>query len=277
MNYPRVLALTGMLLHPPMGNLGASESAAATATLAPLVRAHSHNDYEHKRPLFDALDHGFCSVEADVFLVGPDLLVAHTSNALSPERTLQKLYLDPLRARARQHGGRIFPGGPVCWLFIDLKTEATNTYTRLHEILAGYPDLLTKFERNRITTNAVTVVVSGDSPRELMAAQAVRYATLDGRAPDLDADAAPDLIRVVSDRWGKFFRWRGTGTMPEKELAKLRSMVAKAHAKGCILRLWAAPDTPASWQTQYDAEVDLINTDKLDAMRDFLTGKAKPQ
>ena len=36
--------------------------------VVPLPNAHAHNDYEHKRPLFDALDHGFCSVEADVFL-----------------------------------------------------------------------------------------------------------------------------------------------------------------------------------------------------------------
>ena len=34
----------------------------------PLGQAHAHNDYYHKRPLLDALSHGFCSVEADVFL-----------------------------------------------------------------------------------------------------------------------------------------------------------------------------------------------------------------
>lgn len=43
----------------------------------PLVHAHAHDDYEHKRPLFDALDRGFCSVEADVHLVDGQLLVAH--------------------------------------------------------------------------------------------------------------------------------------------------------------------------------------------------------
>ena len=31
-----------------------------------LIHAHAHNDYEHARPLLDALDHGFCGVEADV-------------------------------------------------------------------------------------------------------------------------------------------------------------------------------------------------------------------
>ncbi len=43
----------------------------------PLARAHAHNDYRHHRPLLDALAHGFTSVEADVFLVDDQLLVAH--------------------------------------------------------------------------------------------------------------------------------------------------------------------------------------------------------
>ncbi len=43
----------------------------------PLPQAHAHNDYEHERPLLDALSHGFCSVEADIYLVDGALLVAH--------------------------------------------------------------------------------------------------------------------------------------------------------------------------------------------------------
>jgi putative flavoprotein involved in K+ transport len=45
-------------------------------TGVPLPNAHSHNDYLRPRPLLDALDQGFCGVEADVFLVDGDLLVA---------------------------------------------------------------------------------------------------------------------------------------------------------------------------------------------------------
>ena len=35
-----------------------------------LMNMHAHNDYTHHRPLFDALDHGFASVEADIRLNG---------------------------------------------------------------------------------------------------------------------------------------------------------------------------------------------------------------
>ena len=41
--------------------------------VTPLLHAHAHNDYEHQRPLYDALDHGYCSVEADIFLVADKL------------------------------------------------------------------------------------------------------------------------------------------------------------------------------------------------------------
>src|SRR5689334_23371364 len=69
----------------------------------PLRRAHAHNDYEHKRPLFDALDNGFCSIEPDIYLIEGQLLVAHDRDEVSPERTLQRLYLDPLRARIKEN------------------------------------------------------------------------------------------------------------------------------------------------------------------------------
>jgi hypothetical protein len=85
----------------------------AEGPLRPLVRAHSHNDYEQKRPLLDALEQGFCSIEADVWLVDGELRVAHDLAAARPGRTLEKLYLDPLLARANQNGGRVFPGRAI--------------------------------------------------------------------------------------------------------------------------------------------------------------------
>src|SRR5205807_3967906 len=99
---------------------------------APLIHTHAHNDYEHKRPLLDALDHGFCSVEADIYLVDGELLVAHERNQVNRQRTLQALYLEPLKQRVKENGGRVYPNGPNCFLLIDIKTEAESTYSALH-------------------------------------------------------------------------------------------------------------------------------------------------
>src|SRR5688572_16520231 len=67
-------------------------------------RTHAHNDYEHRRPLFDALHHGFVSVEADIYLAGTDLRVSHNPVAdWSKVPTLQASYLTPLRDLKRRH------------------------------------------------------------------------------------------------------------------------------------------------------------------------------
>src|SRR5436190_2604268 len=95
----------------------------AAAEPKPLQRAHAHNDYEHPRPLLDALDCGFCSVEADVFLVGDKLFVGHSWYELRAERTLVSLYLDPLKKRIAENGGRVFRDGPPVTPLIYLKTE----------------------------------------------------------------------------------------------------------------------------------------------------------
>jgi hypothetical protein len=81
-------------------------SIAAGADPVPLPRAHAHNDYAHTRPLFDALDHGFCSVEADIYLRPEGLLIGHDAKDLQPGRTLEKLYLDPLRERSDRNRNR---------------------------------------------------------------------------------------------------------------------------------------------------------------------------
>src|ERR1700748_3648711 len=99
----------------------AADDGAKATPVVPLRHAHAHNDYEHSRPLFDALDNGFCSVEADISLVDGKLLVAHKPSETSPKKTSQRLYLDPLRERIKANGGRVYTNGPEFTLLIDLK------------------------------------------------------------------------------------------------------------------------------------------------------------
>src|SRR5262245_13194145 len=113
---------------------------AITAGPVPLTCLHAHNDYEHKRPLLDALDHGFCSIEADIYLIDGKLFVAHERREVRPERTLQALYLDPLRERVYQNGGRVYPNGPEVTLLIDLKSDWTQIYPVLRNVLKDYAD-----------------------------------------------------------------------------------------------------------------------------------------
>jgi hypothetical protein len=256
----------------PAGN---TPSQRRTGPPEPLVRAHAHNDYEHKRPLLDALDHGFCGVEADIHLVDGKLLVAHDRDKVSPERTLEALYLDPLRERAKANGGRVHPNGPDVMLLIDIKSGAEPTYAVLRVVLKGYAEILTEFSVNQTRTNAVTVVVSGNRPRETMAKEAHRYAAYDGRLADLGSTATPGFIPLISDNWASHFQWRGTGPLADAEREKLRHLVRTAHREGRRFRFWGAPDTPEVWKEFYEAGVDLINTDNLAGLREFLLNQSK--
>lgn len=241
--------------------------------IIPLLFAHAHNDYEHTRPLLDALEQGFCSIEADVWLVEGQLLVAHELKAVQKERTLQKLYLDPLLERVKANGGRVYSNGPMVTLFIDFKSEATNTYHTLTAMLKPYEKMLTTFYADRTETNAITIIISGNRPRALMEAEKIRYVCYDGRLDDLKSQASPHLIPMISDNWGKHFKWRGKGPLPEQEQTKLKALVAQAHAQGRRIRFWNVPDSPAGWSVLLEAGVDLINTDNLAGLHDFLLTK----
>ena len=243
----------------------------------PLWRAHAHNDYEHPRPLLDALDHRFGSVEADVFLVGDQLLVAHDPEDLDPSRTLESLYLDPLAARVRAHRGSVYRGhrGPF-QLLVDLKTEGSSTYRALDRRLRRYRHLFTTCAHGRVLPGPVTAVVSGDrAARAPLEAQRVRRAFYDGRLADLGGPAPASFAPLISDNWTLHFTWRGVGAFPGDERRKLRDIVRTAHARGQRVRFWATPDLPgpardALWGELVAADVDHLNTDDLAGLESFL-------
>ena len=249
----------------------ADENSAREEQLPPLIHAHAHNDYEHKRPLFDALDHGFASVEADIHLVDGQLLVAHDRDKVKPERTLQALYLDPLRARAQRFGGRIYPNGdPTFYLLIDTKTDADETWVVLRKVLNDYADLLTGFDGSKVTSRAVTVVLTGNRPRNQLPGEPIRQAGLDGQLPDLDDSNPNGIFLWMSEPWKPMFKWRGNGPIPADEKARLQEIVAKAHDRRMKVRFWDAPESPAFWRELRHDGVDLINADDLAGLEKFL-------
>ena len=243
-----------------------------------LLRAHAHNDYEHERPLLDALDQGFCNVEADVSLTPQGLLVAHDLKDVKADRTLESLYLKPLRERVTANGGFVIAKGVPLTLLIDIKSEAERTYSAIDELLARNADILSVTRDGEHRVGAVTVVISGNRPIETMRRQAVRYAGIDGRTSDLveSTQTPPDLMPWISARWGEdatlsSFRWKGDGPIPAAERERLRAYVQLAHAQKRKVRFWATPEKPEFWKELVAAEVDLIGTDKLAELKEFLS------
>jgi hypothetical protein len=251
---------------------------------APVIqpRAHSHNDYEHTRPLIDALSFGFCSVEADIWLVDGELLVAHDRSAVDARSTLDNLYLRPLWERFQANGGHIYPlGGPphrpeeaAVTLLIDIKNNGAETYRVLDRKLSEYAPMLTTFTNDSTTPSAVTVIISGDRANDVILSSSPRRAGIDGRLSDLDGPLNRHQVPLISDNWTLHFSWMGRKDMPPGEAAKLDAIIAKAHERGMRVRFWNIPQTEAVWSRLYDAGVDLLNADDLGGLYALLLKKS---
>ncbi|MSU33616.1 MAG: hypothetical protein EXS36_00590 [Pedosphaera sp.] len=242
----------------------------------PLPRAFSHNDYQQPRPLADALEQGFCSVEADIYPVEGKLLVAHDRDRVQSNRDLEVLYLKPLHERVDRNGGRVFPGGPEFVLLIDIKASPEESYRLLRPLLERHAAMLTRFTTSATITGAVTVILSGDRPIERLRSETNRWCALDGRLPDLDANPSPHLFPLVSDSWRPTFAWMENEVLPEADRTRLREFVRRAHEQGRRIRFWGTQDQPYAWTEFKRAGVDLINTDNVTALARFLNPPIAP-
>lgn len=269
----RILA-TLALLAAPLQPLAAAPVALASP-------AHSHNDYRQIHPLDTALEMGFSSIEADIWLQ-PDgaLLVGHTAQDVVPGRSLQSLYLDPLRARIAANGGRVYAGDdrPVI-LLIDLKSEGAATYAALSAVLATYQDVMTWWEGEVVHPGAVLPVITGNMDRVMIAREDPRRAAIDANLKD-SKTISPQLTPMASEKWGSMFHWTGEGEMPEAELSRLREAVRMAHDADRVLRFYATPDGRGAardrlWTRLLDEGVDLINTDDPRGLRAFLDARGR--
>jgi hypothetical protein len=252
---------------------------------------HAHNDYEHEYPLFDALNNGFISVEADIWLYDYDnqLRVAHDpvtdATTLS---TINDLYLTPLQNLATNaNNGGIYKDGTPIILLVDIKSEGLSTYQLLHKTLSNYavnsPGLFTTYTKNTsggydVKEGAVSVIISGNRSRDYMLSQDLRYAAYDGRRSDIGRDIDPNFIPLISDNWNNFFTgdlaWDGTGVIPDDTRAAIKDIVAQVHSENKILRFWNLPkDAPSVWGPLYDAGVDLINTDNLPGLSQYIQSR----
>lgn len=239
-----------------------------------LTNAHAHNDYWHARPLFQALDNGFMSVEADCHLVDGSMLVAHEKNFTVKRRTLQRLYLDPLMKRAKENNFKsIYKNGPAEFmLYVEMKSDCEKFIPVLDSVLKNYDSMLTKFVDGRKITGAVRILIDPCGNNSFLQNSNPRYLSFSGNLNDADKKSENDLMPRISFSYRSLLSWKGRGQMPEEEKQKLKNFMQKAHSNGYTVRLWAAGNKKKVWKELVDAGVDWINVDRLKRFRKFMEG-----
>lgn len=228
--------------------------------------AHSHNDYEQKFPFWEAYDHGFGSIEADIFLVrdNDELLVAHSSEELAIKKiSLDSSYLIPIINCIKKNKGYPYPDtAKKLQILIDIKTVAAATLEKLVKTINKYPEL---------THNPlVQFTISGNRPGSDSFKLYPPYIMFDGELSKSYSQEALKKIVLMSASLKDHTLWNGEGTIPLIDQKKLEYEIKRIHDLKKPIRFWEAPDNINAWHTLMGLKVDYINTDSISSLSKFL-------
>ncbi len=223
---------------------------------------HSHNDYEQKEPFFAAYNLGFDSIEADLYLKDGQLCVAHDEKDVSTERTLEKLYIEPLLAKIKQNGGYPYANKKSLHLLLDLKKNGRAIMEALETSLKPHKKQLTH----------VIISISGDMPPP---SEFKHYDTMfffDGRKNLNYSDSELNRLYIVSASFLDFGKyWPGQTAIPQDVADKISVFVKDMHSKNKKVRLWGTPNTILGYETLQSLGVDVLGTDDLPLLKNFIS------
>ncbi|GAA3338867.1 hypothetical protein GCM10020358_20490 [Amorphoplanes nipponensis] len=194
------------------------------------------------------------------------------SGALQPGRTLRRMVLTPLFARAQARGGRLCRDQRVPFrLVVEFSGPVRDAdtllraYRMLDQQLRDHAPLLSRCVDGRLEPGAVTVAVAGIvDVRDLLATQSRRYAFADGSFDDIGtASAPPELVPMISEPWTRRFGWDGREPISAEERHLLHALVRSAHEDGRTVRIGGLPAgsrrvRQAVWTELCEAGVDVI-------------------
>jgi hypothetical protein len=236
-----------------------------TSAVGHAAVGHAHNDYRHARPLLDALDAGFRSVETDIYYAGGKLAVSHDGR--DSGGTLESMYLAALQDRIIRHHGSVYGDGEPFRLVVDLKDRSDALPAAIEAVFARYP-MLARFDGTTYVRGPVEVVFTGDEAMKRAMTAHTRWGTRDTNAFAADEPDARWTDYALD--WAECIAWHGNGPIPDEERRTLAYLVDYAHARHRKIRFYGAPDRPSVWAAEAAAGVDFINTDDLPGLARFL-------
>jgi len=225
-----------------------------------VANAHAHNDYLHPIPFYNAYNAGFGSIEVDIFPVNDILYVAHHKNEILPHRTLKSLYIEPLQKELAANNSRPLK------LLVDIK----ENYKLSLDLLIREIEPLKQYLSTPQESKSLIIVISGTRPPPAEYKNYPAYIFFDDNF--ILKHSTEEWVRVglISRPFNKISEWKGEGVMNRKDKKRIRGMIDSVHSAGKPFRFWAAPDSKTSWKLQKKLNADLIGTDRIDELANFL-------
>jgi Glycerophosphoryl diester phosphodiesterase family len=225
------------------------------------LNGHSHNDYTQKKPFNTAFKSRMGSIEADVYLIGDTLYVAHERTEVKPTHTLESLYLKPLAKAVKK--GKCYP----LQLMIDIKTGGDSTLKAIMRQITPYTSI---FKGKK----PVLFVISGNRPKPENWLSYPSFIQFDGRPNETYTPEQWQKVGLVSDNFMRYTNEEHKEISHETVFQKMKMMIEASHLRGKKVRFWATSDDPSVWRTLMAMGVDFINTDAPKNLKKFI-GKAR--
>ncbi|TIA28000.1 hypothetical protein D6C78_10945 [Aureobasidium pullulans] len=269
------------------------------------VPIHSHNDYSHRMPLFEALGSGCISVEADVHLHRSELYVGHKTARRREASTLRAMYLEPLKRMIEAQNTDIKDGDwkgifnhapkQTVILLIDHKTSGPETLAELNIQLQPLRDVnfLTYWNGTHRVMGPLTIAATGNAPFPSILALNSTHRDIFFDAPlahlpsihDDYTTSTPSYAYNISNSYLASTPWHLLRTHPypiyDNQLSQpltasdtdmFASQLDQAKSRGLVTRYWDVPRKPENvreiaWRELVGRGVGLLNMDDMGVVR----------
>jgi len=229
--------------------------------------AHSHNDYKNNIPFYRAYEKGFGSIEADVYAVNGQLMVAHDKKEISAKRSLKILYIDPLIEKFNRDPQR----------HLRLLIEIKEDYKAILPLVISELKPLEKYFAYDGHPGRLSIVMTGAVPPPVVMPNYPDWISFDVDHLDGFTPAQWKKIGLVSFPLSKYVHWNGKGVFNADEIKRIRGGIDSVHNAGKKVRFYETPDTKSSWLAMLRLGVDVIGTDDIEGLGNFLNRKEKSE
>src|ERR1700761_2629277 len=227
--------------------------------------AHSHNDYKNNIPFFRAYEKGFGSIEADVYAVNGQLMVAQVRKEIAANRSLKILYTDTLIENLKLNPTRK----------LRLLIEIKDNYKAVLPLVEKELKPLEKYFNYPGHAGNLSIVMTGAVPPADEMNNYPDWITFDVDHLNGFTPKQWTKIGLVSFPFSKYVVWNGKGVLNKDEIARIKGGIDSVHRMGKMIRFWETPDTKSSWLALTRLGVDVIGTDDVEGLGDFFNSKPK--
>lgn len=232
--------------------------------------AHSHNDYNKRKPLINSLKYGFMSMEIDVFSHKNDLKLAHVGLFLNIRKTIEEIYFEPLAKILEERTWIYSNYEEPLELMIDFKTNPTETLPLLLKAIEPYKQYFTFYNDNTLHKRPLKLVISGNGFRynQVENLDSI-FVFLDGSVKNCEQNFPDKLLARGSANYKSHFTWKGKKEMPREYLEKLKEYIKNNKDCDKKIRFYRMKHRKAIWHIFLDEGVGWINIDKKKKFANF--------